>query len=727
MKRLGTGVLVVLMVLLMSPGVWSATLNVPGAYASIQEAIDSAVDGDLIQVAAGTYSGDKNVNLDTKGKSITILGVDGPTDTIIDCGHLARGFHIHSGETFTTRISGFTIRNGDTSVCTPALKGGAILCENESGLTLHDCHIEQNKAEERGGGLYCEYANVIIQSCKFTDNEAGENGGAATFYYCSLGTIEDSDFALNRATNTNGNAGGVEFSACNMTVYDCKFTENSGYFGGSIWTWNSIYLAVIGCEFSENTAQYGPGLYGGGGRTYLFDSSFSQNKAGDSGGGVYCDDAMAFMMQDCSFDQNSADLSGGALALSNSYATEDIVNNCTFTNNTGHLGGAIYCSGSSHGFISNCTIDKNSATGKGGGVYFYTLSEYRLSNCTISNCSADEQGGGVYIHQYGHPLIFDTTFQYNSSLDGGAIFSNCTPWSAEVFNCLFLANSAASNGGAIFTQSDPALSVRNSTFDQNTCVDLGQTYYYEGSNGAAANCIIRGTGDHIQGVNGSLDITYSNIEGGYTGNGNIGTDPIFVTGPGGSYYLSSLAAGETENSPCLDTGSGVAASACTYNETVSVCADKLFTRSDHVSDSGTVDMGYHYCPQKTVDPASDLMEIYLQLLMPSDTIYPGDVFRLDAQLRSVTGDGVGALFFVILEIYGELYFYPQWQHYAPPDYPVGFDVLTVVDETISIFPEFVWPETGAGLAGLHFMAATTNAEGSALNSNLVDLEWTFMP
>jgi pectin methylesterase-like acyl-CoA thioesterase len=46
-----------------------------GGYSSIQAAVDAAVDGDIIEVAGGTWTGDVNVH----GKAITIDGVDGVT------------------------------------------------------------------------------------------------------------------------------------------------------------------------------------------------------------------------------------------------------------------------------------------------------------------------------------------------------------------------------------------------------------------------------------------------------------------------------------------------------------------------------------------------------------------------------------------------------------------------------------------------------------------------
>ncbi|MCH8130678.1 MAG: right-handed parallel beta-helix repeat-containing protein, partial [Acidobacteria bacterium] len=67
------------------------------------------------------------------------------------------------------------------------------------------------------------------------------------------------------------------------------------------------------------------------------------------------------------------------------------------------------------------------------------------------------------------------------------------------------------------------------------------------------------------------------------GTGNISSDPLFVSG----YYLSHLAAGQGSDSPAIDAGSDTAAN---------LGLDTRTTRTDSVTDTGTVDLGYHYLP-----------------------------------------------------------------------------------------------------------------------------------
>jgi len=101
------------------------TLEVPGAFSSIQVAIEYAIDGDSIVVAAGTYY----ENLNYLGKDIVIVSESGPELTIID-GSLEEDavVLIVSGESRDAVLDGFTIQNGSGF-----LKYGAVSTERFGG------------------------------------------------------------------------------------------------------------------------------------------------------------------------------------------------------------------------------------------------------------------------------------------------------------------------------------------------------------------------------------------------------------------------------------------------------------------------------------------------------------------------------------------------------------------------------------------------------------------
>ena len=127
-----------------------------GDYTKIQDAIDSAAAGDEVVVYQGIYTGTKNIDLDFKGKAITVRSSD-PNDpvvvasTIIDClGSQAtphRGFSFHSGEGSQSVLKGLTITHGYY------LQGGGILVDSASSPTIANCVITGNSAVSLGGGI----------------------------------------------------------------------------------------------------------------------------------------------------------------------------------------------------------------------------------------------------------------------------------------------------------------------------------------------------------------------------------------------------------------------------------------------------------------------------------------------------------------------------------------------------------------------------------------------
>jgi hypothetical protein len=115
------------------------------------------------------------------------------------------------------------------------------------------------------------------------------------------------------------------------------------------------------------------------------------------------------------------------------------------------------------------------------------------------------------------------------------------------------------------------------------------------------------------------------------GVGNVSADPLFVTGSGGNYYLSQVAAGQAADSPALDSG-GITA----------VGAGVAFrsTRTDGIRDEGTADMGFHYPPSsfslfRGTDPANlppyvtDVQLPYTDTGARTDLSFPILFYRVD--------------------------------------------------------------------------------------------------
>ena len=76
--------LFIAMVMLPAIEIQAETIQVPDDHATIQQAIDASDDGDVIEIASGTY---QEIGITTGGKAITLRGTldpDGIPITIID-------------------------------------------------------------------------------------------------------------------------------------------------------------------------------------------------------------------------------------------------------------------------------------------------------------------------------------------------------------------------------------------------------------------------------------------------------------------------------------------------------------------------------------------------------------------------------------------------------------------------------------------------------------------
>ncbi|MBU0705423.1 MAG: CotH kinase family protein, partial [Chloroflexi bacterium] len=91
--------------------------------------------------------------------------------------------------------------------------------------------------------------------------------------------------------------------------------------------------------------------------------------------------------------------------------------------------------------------------------------------------------------------------------------------------------------------------INNTVVDNQLGVGLHKHYLESGGIATLVNCIVWGNGTELELRDGStVGVTYSNVEGGWPGEGNINTDPQFLAPQEGDYQL-------WEDSPCVDAAS----------------------------------------------------------------------------------------------------------------------------------------------------------------------------
>ncbi|UCD84228.1 MAG: chitobiase/beta-hexosaminidase C-terminal domain-containing protein [Deltaproteobacteria bacterium] len=321
-------------------------------------------------------------------------------------------------------------------------------------------------------------------------------------------------------------------------------------FGGGMHNKSVTDLTVANCTFRDNFVyQRGGGMYNHESSPSIIDCAFVGNSA-RNGGGMFNRWLSSPTITNCTFSGNSASEYGGGMH-NNNIASPSIINS-TFIGNSAGWGGGMYNTASSPEII-NCTFNDNVAYSNGGGICNHNAYSPKITNCILIGNSADFHGGGMY-NWDSSPEIANCTFVGNLSNDGGGISSGFIS-SLTITNCIFWGNTNPPGSGI-------------------------------------ALWVWMGSG-------ATLTISYSDVQGGQDaiyvdpgctlnwGDGMIEDDPLFVSGPDGDYYLSHTAAGEPFDSLCIDAGSDTA-------ENLSL--DDRTTRTDRVTDSGIVDMGYHYEP-----------------------------------------------------------------------------------------------------------------------------------
>ncbi len=148
---------------------------------------------------------------------------------------------------------------------------------------------------------------------------------------------------------------------------------------------------------------------------------------------------------------------------------------------------------------------------------------------------------------------YDSCTANNNAEEGFDVNSTASPaFSLTLTNALSYANAYGIKLGPDESP-DNGLSNTQGTTSVANCTIYGNEYGLcvssqsgWGPGTFVANCIFWGNSGEISDFDGTTTVTYSDIQGGYPGTGNIDADPLFVDAPAD---LSIL-----QGSPCIDAG-----------------------------------------------------------------------------------------------------------------------------------------------------------------------------
>lgn len=344
-----------------------------------------------------------------------------------------------------------------------------------------------------------------------------------------------------------------------VEVARCKLEWTSCLEGGGLLATAGAQVTLEDCEFADN---------------WLWNNSLG-------GGALMVDGGSSVVATNCQFLRayGTTTLAGALLGISVHVRENSDFQalGCTFADNVGlptsqwagTMGGAIYLETGAV-IARSCTFSGNHASFAGGAIT-NDSGTLTLEDCLFEHNAGPSYGGALRNGNFYGPggataLVDRCTFHSNVAWQGGAIQQYSTAVGLEVRNCVFTANAAIGDGGAVYSQGGSLL-IGCTIYGNDAGDHYGGVFGTKDLNGqpldSVIDSILWANTDPFGGIGRSnvkgADVSYCCVENLFIGPpgedppdpanfpGSIDLDPMFVDAPMLDLHLQP-------SSPCVDAG-----------------------------------------------------------------------------------------------------------------------------------------------------------------------------
>ncbi len=328
-----------------------------GDFPTIQQAVDATVEGDVVELDDGTFTGAGNVSIRIYDHPITLRSRSGDRDACVIDGR---------DESDVWGVSFFGASDGAAIESITVTRAADDGIKSTSDVTIRDCVVMDTSDH----GISITYAGGQVLGCLVTRCYSAFGGGGGIYVREGSPLIADCSIIDN---SSNAASGGIRIQDANPTVRDTEIIGNVGGVGGGVLAEGGTLLR---CTIRENE-----GIIRGGGASLHAGS----------------------VMSDCLVEENIARDGAGVVLEEGARLESSIIHGNVAQETGGGVWIFIWPGPGLAGVIDGCTVTNNDAI-HGGGVYVRndpgSAADVVILSSTIASNGA-KTGGGIFVESGG--------------------------------------------------------------------------------------------------------------------------------------------------------------------------------------------------------------------------------------------------------------------------------------------------------------------------------------